>query len=148
MKKLFTNIKTLVQTLETSPTSPIKGQAMQQLAHINNAWLLVDGDQIADYGTMDTCPSFEGETIDLKDKMVFPSWCDSHTHLVFATSREEEFVDRINGLSYTEIAAKGGGILNSAKKLGAMSEEDLFQHALQRLEEVKRFGTGAIEIKR
>jgi imidazolonepropionase len=147
MKKLFTNIKTLVQTLETAPTSPIKGQAMQQLAHINNAWLLVDGDQIADYGAMDTCPSFEGETIDLTDKMVFPSWCDSHTHLVFATSREEEFVDRINGLSYTEIAAKGGGILNSAKKLGAMSEEDLFQHALQRLEEVKKFGTGAIEIK-
>src|SRR5207344_2850855 len=86
-------------------------------------------------------------TIDASGQFVLPAWCDSHTHLVFATSREEEFVDKIKGMSYAEIAAKGGGILNSARKLNAATEDELFNSAWKRLEEVSRLGTGAIEIK-
>ena len=149
MKKiLFTNIKTLIQTRETTATlMPLRGAAMQHLPSINNAWLLIEGNRIKAYGQMDKCPSIEGDIIDLNGRMLLPSWCDSHTHLVFAASRENEFVDRINGLSYIEIAAKGGGILNSARKLQAMSEDELYENALKRLEEVQQFGTGAIEIK-
>jgi imidazolonepropionase len=125
----------------------IRGLDMKALACVQNAYLLIENDRIHSFGTQtDTLPSAD-TYIDAEGGMVFPSWCDSHTHLVFAASRESEFVDRINGLSYQEIAEKGGGILNSAKRLQAMSEDDLFQKAFARLQEVIRMGTGLIEIK-
>ena len=146
---LIKNIKKLVQVDEstTSPRSVVKGEAMRQLPSIENAWLRIDGDRISDFGTMENCPESAGTIINAEGKMVFPSWCDSHTHLVFAGSREGEFADRINGLSYEEIAMRGGGILNSAQRLQNTSEEQLFEQSWKRLEEVKNFGTGAIEIK-
>lgn len=146
---LIKNIKKLVQVDEpsASPRSVIKGEAMRHLPCIDNGWLLIKGDKISGFGKMETCPDSVGEVIDAHGKMVFPSWCDSHTHLVFAGSREGEFVDRINGLSYEEIAMRGGGILNSAQRLQNTPEEQLFEQSWKRLEEVKNFGTGAIEIK-
>lgn len=142
---LIKNIKKLVQT--TRGNAPVKGQNMSSLPSISNAFLLIKNDQIADFGPMENCPERAEQVIDATDKMVFPSWCDSHTHLVFAGSREGEFVDRIKGLSYQEIAQKGGGILNSAQKLQNTSETVLFEQAWRRLEEVKGYGTGVIEIK-
>ncbi len=146
---LIKNIKKLVQVEEptTLPRLVVKGEAMRHLPSIDNSWLLIDGDKIGDFGKMESCPDSAGTIIDAEGKMVFPSWCDSHTHLVFAGSREGEFVDRINGLSYEEIAMRGGGILNSARRLQNTPEEDLFEQSWKRLEEVKKFGTGAIEIK-
>lgn len=124
---------------------------MAHLSTIKNAWLAIEDDLIVGYGKMNDWEGISDwtnlEVIDATGKMVFPTWCDSHTHLVFATSREEEFVDRINGLTYQEIAAKGGGILNSAKKLQTKTEEDLYQDALKRIQEIKQMGTGAVEIK-
>ncbi len=121
---------------------------MKHLPTLKNAWLLLESDTIIDFGPMDTCPETEGTTvIDCSGKMVLPTWCDSHTHIVYAGNREQEFVDRINGLGYQEIAEKGGGILNSAKKLQETSESELYQQSAQRLEEVMALGTGAIEIK-
>ena len=114
---------------------------------LENAWLLIEGSSIKDFGIMENCPERADQTIDASGKMVFPSWVDSHTHLVYAHSREGEFVDRINGLTYKEISEKGGGILNSARKLQEASEEALFEQALKRLKEVQSTGTGAIEIK-
>lgn len=121
---------------------------MKHLPTIKNAWLHIKNDTIADFGSMKEPPdgTFD-KTIDCSGKIVLPSWCDSHTHIVYAGNREQEFVDRINGLSYQEIAEKGGGILNSAEKLQQTSEEDLFRQSAQRLEEVMKLGTGAIEIK-
>jgi imidazolonepropionase len=142
---LLRNIKSLVQVRETN--SPLRGLAMQDLKTLENAWLLIDNEQIKDFGAMKTCPENADQIIDTTGKMVLPSWCDSHTHLVYAGSREGEFVDRINGLSYVEIARRGGGILNSASRLQHTSEAELFEHASIRLEEVKNYGTGAIEIK-
>ncbi len=143
---LIKNIKTLVGVDEDFCKIK-KGAAMKILPTIENAWLLLEKDKIADFGKMETCPDRDDEIIDATGKMVFPSWCDSHTHLVFAGSREGEFRDRIEGLSYQEIAQRGGGILNSAKKLRNTPEEVLLENAFQRLEEVKNFGTGVIEIK-
>jgi imidazolonepropionase len=121
---------------------------MKQLPTIQNAYLLVENGLIADFGSMDSCPTIDVDTtIDATGKMILPSWCDSHTHIVYAGNREGEFVDRINGLSYEEIANRGGGILNSAKKLQETSEEELYQQSKVRLEEVMRLGTGAVEIK-
>ena len=120
---------------------------MSILPTLDHAWLLVKDERIEDFGRMDNCPSDINNTIDVSGKMVFPCWVDSHTHLVFAASREGEFVDRIKGLSYTEIAEKGGGILNSARRLQAAYEDELVEQAYSRLQEVIRFGTGAIEIK-
>jgi len=120
---------------------------MKNLATIDNAWLLIEKNKIADFGKMENCPERNDEVIDASGKMVFPSWCDSHTHLVFAGSREGEFRDRIEGLSYEEIARRGGGILNSAKRLRGTPEEELLEQAWNRMEEVKSFGTGVIEIK-
>ncbi len=142
---LIRNIKSLVQVTETS--LPLKGNAMQELKCLENAWLLIEHEIIKDFGQMENCPEHADQTIDATGKMVFPSWCDSHTHLVYAGSREGEFVDRINGLTYEEIARRGGGILNSAKRLQDTSEDALFEQASLRLEEVKSYGTGAIEIK-
>jgi imidazolonepropionase len=143
---LIKNIKTLVGVDEDF-CKVKKGAEMKNLPTIDNAWLLIEKNKIADFGKMETCPERNEEVIDATEKMVFPSWCDSHTHLVFAGSREGEFRDRIEGLSYEEIARRGGGILNSAKRLRVTPEEDLLEQAWTRLEEVKSFGTGVIEIK-
>ena len=142
---LIKNIKSLLQT--STPTKALRGKELSELKSIENAWLLIENDIIKNYGSMDSCPNFEGETIDALGKMILPTWCDSHTHLVFATSREEEFEMRLKGKSYQEIAEAGGGILNSAKKLQNTSEEALFKSAWERLNEVIKMGTGAIEIK-
>lgn len=124
---------------------------MKKLFTIENAWLAIENDKIADFGEMKDFPGITDwsglQVIDATDKLVFPSWCDSHTHMVYAGSREKEFVDRINGLSYEEIFKRGGGILNSAKKLSEASEEELIQSALIRLNEIMLLGTGAVEIK-
>lgn len=143
---LIRNIKTLVQA-ETNPRPLVKGADMAVLPEISNAFLLIENDRIASFGAMERCPDRADQIVDAAGRMVFPSWCDSHTHLVFAASREEEFVDRIRGLTYEEIAQRGGGILNSARRLQQTSEDDLFESALLRLHEVIGYGTGAIEIK-
>ncbi len=143
---LITNIKELVQCRQQAPTK-VRGGEMHQLPTLTDAFLLIEDDKIASFGPMSECPERANQTIDATGRMLFPTWCDSHTHLVFAASRESEFVDRINGLSYAEIAEKGGGILNSARRLQKMSEEALLKAAQQRLEEVIGYGTGAIEIK-
>ena len=141
------NIKQLIQA-EESPRSVVKGKEMNHLPIIENAFLIIKDGIIQDFGLMDEFPtSLEGEIVDAEGKFVLPCWCDSHTHLVFAGSRETEFVDRIKGLTYQEIANRGGGILNSAKRLQNTSEEELFEQALSRLHEVMGYGTGAIEIK-
>lgn len=147
MKILFTNIKELVQVRDAS-VEKVSGKEMKELPVITNAWLLTEDQNILDFGKMEDLKYQEvEETINLSGRIVFPSWCDSHTHLVYAGNREQEFVDRINGLTYEEIANKGGGILNSAKTLQQTSEEDLYIQSSARLEEVISLGTGAIEIK-
>lgn len=147
MRTLFKNIKELIQVRENT-VSFIAGAEMKKLPTIKNAFLLVENGIISNFGKMADCPTFSvDEIIDATGKMVLPSWCDSHTHIVYSGNREGEFVDRINGLSYEEIANKGGGILNSAKKLQETSEEDLYKQSKVRLEEVIQLGTGAIEIK-
>ena len=126
MKILIINIKELLQVRENDILK-VSGAEMKELPTIKNAYLLIEDDRIADYGEMSNCPSLNNDTIiDAEGKMVLPTWCDSHTHLVYAGNREQEFVDRINGMSYEEIANRGGGILNSAKKLNETSEEDLY----------------------
>ena len=147
MQTLFTNIKELLQVREAS-VAFVAGADMNILPTIKNAFLLVEEGRIAAFGPMESCPTLAGkEVVDATGKMLLPSWCDSHTHLVYAGNREEEFKDRINGLSYEEIANKGGGILNSAKTLQGTSAESLYQQSKVRLEEVMRLGTGALEIK-
>lgn len=123
------------------------GKAMQGLPVLQNAYLLAESGKIRSFGPMADCPARADEVIDATGRAVLPAWCDSHTHIVFARSREEEFVDRIKGLSYEEIARRGGGILNSAQRLRATSEDTLFESAWQRLREAISYGTGAIEIK-
>ncbi len=146
MTTLFINIKELIQIRETS-TKKVSGAAMSILPTIKNAFLLIKNDVIIDYGSMKKVPTTADKTIDCSGKMILPTWCDSHTHIVYAGNREQEFVDRINGLSYEEIANRGGGIVNSAKKLQTTSEEALYQQSAKRLEEVIALGTGAVEIK-
>ena len=147
MKILIQNIQQLLQIREPS-VSWIAGKDMKNLPSIENAWLLIEDDLISDFGAMDTFPNVDvDEFIDATGKIVLPTWCDSHTHLVYAGNREQEFVNRINGMSYHEIAENGGGILNSAKKLQDTSEEDLYNQSVDRLKEVMQMGTGAIEIK-
>ena len=149
-KILIKNIAALVQAREEAPET-VAGKSMSELPVIENAWLAIEDGKIAAFGDMDSWPGISDwsglEVIDANEGYVFPSWCDSHTHLVFAASREAEFVDRIRGLSYEEIALRGGGILNSAQKLRAASENELFESAAARMDEVIRLGTGAIEIK-
>ena len=149
-KLLIKNIGCLGQVRENSPET-VAGKAMSELPSIHNAWIAIENDSIADFGTMESFPGISDwsglEVMDANEGFVFPTWCDSHTHLVYAGSREEEFADRIRGLGYEEIALRGGGILNSAKKLRAASEDELFQQAAERLDEVISIGTGAIEIK-
>ncbi len=143
---LIRNIKTLVQA-ETRPRSFVKGAEMAALPVLHDAYLLARDGLIDAFGPMSECPATADTVLDATGRMVFPSWCDSHTHIVFAASREEEFVSRIKGLSYEEIAQQGGGILNSARRLQAASEDQLFEGAWERLQEVIGYGTGAIEIK-
>ncbi len=147
MRSLFINIRELIQIRDAS-VEKVSGSEMKELPKISNAWLFIENDKISDFGKMEDLPEIQADqTIDLTGKIVLPSWCDSHTHLVYAGNREQEFVDRINGLTYEEIANRGGGILNSAKTLNETSEEDLYQQSAARLEEVIKLGTGAIEIK-
>jgi imidazolonepropionase len=147
MKTLFVNIKELIQ-VRTEPILFVAGKDMKTLPTIKNAFLLVENGLISNFGKMEDCPTYTvDETIDATGKMILPSWCDSHTHIVYAGNREGEFVDRINGLTYEEIANRGGGILNSAKKLQETSEEALYEQSKVRLDEIIQLGTGAVEIK-
>lgn len=147
MKTLITNIQELLQIRDAS-IKKVSGAEMKLLPSIKNAYLLLEDDCIADFGSMENCPNLTADvTIDATGKVVLPTWCDSHTHIVYAGNRVLEFVDRINGLSYEEIANRGGGILNSAKKLNEITEEELYQQSKVRLEEVMQQGTGAVEIK-
>jgi imidazolonepropionase len=147
MKILIINIKELIQVRENGILK-VSGAKMNELPTIKNAYLLIENNTISDYGEMKNCPSISVDsTIDATGKMVLPTWCDSHTHIVYAGNREQEFVNRINGMTYEEIANRGGGILNSAKKLNETSEEELYNQSKKRLEEVMKMGTGAVEIK-
>jgi len=147
MTTLITNIQELLQVRETS-VSKVSGAEMAILPTIKNAFLLIKDDLISDFGSMENLPEIEADhSIDATGKVVLPSWCDSHTHIVYAGNREQEFVDRINGFSYEEIANRGGGILNSAKKLNETSEDEIYEQSKLRLEEVMHLGTGAVEIK-
>ena len=148
MTTLIANIAQLVNTREE--TNLLRGKELATLPCIENAFVVIEEGIVAEYGLMPNLKyqtsNFQ-QTIDASAQFILPCWCDSHTHLVFAASREEEFVDKIKGMGYAEIAAKGGGILNSARKLNEISEDALFNVSWQRLEEVCRLGTGAIEIK-
>lgn len=150
MKLLIKNIKTLVQVRD-NVIEKVNGKEMSELPCIEDAWLAIDNGLIADYGSMEDFPGITDwkdlEVIDASGKIVMPCYADSHTHIVYAGNREGEFVDRINGLTYEEIAKRGGGILNSAQKLRDTSEDDLFEQSLTRFFEVIKQGTGAIEIK-
>ena len=151
MLTLVKNIKELVGG-ERTPQLRRQGKEMAVLETIKDAYLLVEDGKIKDFGEMKEWPVVSGQwpvdkEVDATGRLVFPSFCDSHTHLVYANSREHEFVDKIRGLSYEEIAKRGGGILNSAKATAAASEDELYDMAQRRLEEVIRLGTGAIEIK-
>lgn len=145
---LIKNIKSLVQVAD-NPGKWVAGEDMSRLKVINNAYLYIENDLISDYGEMAVLPEnyMAGDVIDAAGKLVFPSFCDSHTHLVYAGSREIEYMDKIRGLSYEEIAKRGGGILNSARLLHNTSEDLLFEQALVRLNEITEMGTGAVEIK-
>lgn len=147
-RTVLTNIKSLVNTRNENHL--LRGKELSVLPAIDNAFLEIQDGKIARFGSMNEWvnKTFEkSEIVDVEGRFVLPAWCDSHTHLVFAAPRENEFVDKINGLSYAEIAAKGGGILNSAARLNEMSEDELFDKSWQRLMEVRALGTGAIEIK-
>jgi imidazolonepropionase len=151
MSILITNIKKLVQVRDVS-IRKVSGAEMKILPCIENAFLFIEGDKISAFGKISDYKSqisnLKPQTeIDATGKLVFPCWCDSHTHIVYAGSREQEFVDRINGLTYEEIGKRGGGILNSAKKLQDASEEELIESAMIRLNEIMMQGTGAVEIK-
>lgn len=147
MSILFKNIKELVQIRDKS-ISFVAGKDMNILPTLKNAYLIIENELIIDFGVMHDCPNENyTEIIDVSGKMILPSWCDSHTHIVYAENRESEFVDSIKGLSYKEIAEKGGGILNSAKKLQKISEDNLYLQSKSRLKEIMQLGTGAVEIK-
>ncbi len=149
MRLLVSNIKTLAG-IDNTGKLRLQGTEMARLDSISDAWLLVEDGRFKAFGAMAEIPS-EGiaadQTVDAKSGTVLPAWCDPHTHLVYAGSREGEFVDKIMGLSYAEIARRGGGILNSADLLHTLSEDELYRQAMRRAEEVMRKGTGCIEIK-
>jgi imidazolonepropionase len=145
---VLTNIKSLVGAQQDFRL--LRGQELSNLRVISNAYVLIEDDVIAAYGPMQDFANQKAQpknVFDAGGQFVLPAWCDSHTHLVFAASREGEFIDKIKGMSYAEIAARGGGILNSANKLNETSEDELFRLAWKRLEEISRLGTGAVEIK-
>lgn len=147
MRLLIKNIGTIV-CIDTEHRERIAGAAMDQLGRIDNAYLVAEEGRIAAFGRMEELPPIEAdEVLDAEGGTLFPSFCDSHTHLVYAGSREQEFLDKIHGLSYEEIARRGGGILNSADRLGRASEEELYREAIERVHEIMRMGTGLVEIK-
>ncbi len=147
MTTLIKNIQELLQVRETSVLK-VSGSEMAELPTIKNAFLIIKDNLIEDFGSMENLPKINADkVIDAAGKVVLPTWCDSHTHIVYAGNREQEFVDRINGFTYEEIANRGGGILNSAKKLNETSEEEIYEQSKIRLEEVMSLGTGAVEIK-
>ncbi len=147
MKLLIKNIGTVVG-IDESGRDRVGGADMAEIGTIDDAWVLAEDGIIADYGTMNTCPAMTGvETLDAGGGMLLPSFCDSHTHIVYAGSREQEFLDKINGLSYEEIAKRGGGILNSADRLHDTSEDELYRQAMERIDEIIAMGTGLVEIK-
>lgn len=144
---LIRNIKGLVQ-IRTEPLQILRGAAMSELPVIHGAWLSITGGVISGFGPMNTLPEIPAtRIIDAAERFVYPSFVDSHTHLIFAASREEEFVMKIKGMSYQDIAGEGGGILNSARKLQLTSESELFDRSMRRVGEIIRTGTGAVEIK-
>ena len=147
---LIKNIRSLIGVYDEAPTR-LCGAEMNRLPDLANAWLAIEDGLIVDYGTMADWPGISDwrdlEVIEADGRFVLPAWCDSHTHTVYAGSRVNEFVDRIHGLTYEEIAARGGGILNSAALLAETSEDVLVEAALQRLNEMQAMGTGAVEIK-
>lgn len=145
MRTVIKNIKSLVQ-VEDKARLAVCGKDMAEVKCIDNAYLLIEDGIIKDFDTMDSCPNADKE-IDATGRFVLPSFCDSHTHLVYAGSREIEYIDKIKGLSYEEIAERGGGIVNSALRLQKASEEELYDDAMQRLEGMIKLGTGAVEIK-
>ncbi len=148
MSLLIINIAGLVQ-VRAADLDYVRGNSMQELPEMLNAWCYIENDKIIDFGEMDQCPylNLAAQIIDATDQYVLPSFCDSHTHIVFAASRHEEFVDKIKGMSYEEIAKRGGGILNSAKKISETDHEKLVELAYNRIIECINTGTGAIEIK-
>ncbi|WP_346859932.1 imidazolonepropionase [uncultured Draconibacterium sp.] len=150
MRLLLTNIKELVQ-VEDNPVLFKAGAEMSRVDTIRDAFLLIHEDKIEDFGSMDRLHEVPDEDvlveIDCSNRLVYPAFCDSHTHLVYPAPREKEFVDRIKGLSYEEIARRGGGILNSAKRLHETVEDDLYNDAMDRISEIIKMGTGAVEIK-
>ena len=146
MRTLIKNIKNIIGIIE-GPQTYKKAEALSNVEMLANGYILIEDERISDYGRMVDCPDNMDQVIDATDSLVLPAWCDSHTHIVFATTREKEFEMKIKGMSYENIAAAGGGILNSARKLKDCSEDDLYEMAKGRLEEVTQFGTGAIEIK-
>lgn len=148
MRILIENIKKLIQ-VEDHPVRFVAGKDMSNLKMIDNAWLLIENELITAFGEMkdEYKPKTADQIINAKGKLVFPAFCDSHTHLVYPASREIEYIDKIKGLSYEEIAKRGGGILNSAKRMQEVTEDDLFESAMKRLDEIMLMGTGAVEIK-
>jgi imidazolonepropionase len=142
----ITNIGLLAGSF--SPSKPLRGKELSKLPCLPSAWLRIEEGRIHSFGSMDEKKSpLSKDSFDAGGRYLLPCWCDSHTHLVFAASREDEFVDKIRGLSYADIAAKGGGILNSARRLNETDEDELFQQARERLDEIISLGTGAVEIK-
>lgn len=147
MRVLFKNIKQLLQ-IRDPEMKIVAGKDMGELPVLENAFLITENDRIADFGPMDHIPDIKADReVDATGKMLLPTWCDSHTHLVYAGNREKEFVDRIRGLTYEEIASRGGGILNSARRLGLSSEDEIYEQSSKRLKEIMQLGTGAVEIK-
>ena len=147
MRLLVKNIGTIVG-IDSARRERVAGADMDRMERIDNAWLTADGGVITAFGSMDSCPEAEGfDVLDAGGGVLFPSYCDSHTHIVYAGSREQEFVDKIHGLTYEQIAARGGGILNSAERLHNTSEDELYRQAMERVAEIIAMGTGAVEIK-
>ena len=146
MTTLIKNIGRLIQT-ENEIRPYVAGEAMNLLPEIENAYLLIEDEVIKSFGKMEEAPSTADEVVDVNGRYILPSFCDGHTHIVYAGSREHEFIDKINGLSYEEIAKRGGGILNSAERLHNTSEDELYEQALTRVNEMIAFGTGAADIK-
>lgn len=149
MRKLFRDIKQIVGFDCYSPAEPIRGSDLQKDQTLDRAYLLIEDDRIVEVGSMNNCPSDSAAAmvIDASDRYILPTWVDSHTHIVWHGSRENEYEMRIQGATYEEIAAAGGGILHSAERLALASEEELYDHAMSRLDQVIKMGTGAIEIK-
>ena len=151
MRKVIKNIKQIIGISNESEDQIKSGESMNQISIINDGWLTIENDKIIDFGNMEDWQGVEDwnntEIIDANNGILMPTFCDSHTHIVYAGNRVTEFIDRINGLSYEEIARKGGGILNSAKLLSETDEKSLFNQSAKRLEKLIKLGTGAIEIK-